>query len=75
MMRILKQRWVIAVLAVGATLLFITYVYPKIKKATAGKVPGTNTAGPQSSHWRPGAAKPEIPTGRPGVGIVELNPY
>ncbi|MBK8924264.1 MAG: hypothetical protein IPM81_22695 [Saprospirales bacterium] len=43
MMRILKQRWVIAVLAVGATLLFITYVYPKIKKATAGKVPGTNT--------------------------------
>ena len=44
MMRILKQRWVIAVLAVGATLLFITYVYPKIKKATAGKVPGTNTA-------------------------------
>ncbi len=35
MMRILKQRWVIAVLAVGATLLFITYVYPKIKKATS----------------------------------------
>jgi len=32
MMRILKQRWVIAVLAVGATLLFIRYVYPKIKK-------------------------------------------
>ena len=35
MIRILKQRWVIAVLAVGATLLFITYVYPKIKKATS----------------------------------------
>ena len=33
MIRILKQRWVIAVLAVGATLLFITYVYPKIKSA------------------------------------------
>ena len=36
MMRILKQRWVIAVLAVGATLLFITYVYPKIKKTAKG---------------------------------------
>lgn len=36
MMRFFKQRWVIAVLAVGATLLFITYVYPKIKKATSG---------------------------------------
>ena len=49
MMRFLKQRWVIAVLAVGATLLFITYVYPKIKKATAGKLPGptsTTTSNP-----------------------------
>ena len=35
MMRILKQRWVIAVLAVGATLLFIRYVYPNLKKAAA----------------------------------------
>jgi len=33
MMRFFKQRWVIAVLAVGATLLFIKYVYPRIKKS------------------------------------------
>lgn len=53
MMRILKQRWVIAVLAVGATLLFITYVYPKIKKATAGKVQGTNTTDPSPASGAP----------------------
>ncbi len=53
MMRILKQRWVIAVLAVGATLLFITYVYPKIKKAFAGKVPGTNTTDPSPATGAP----------------------
>jgi len=32
MIRFFKQRWVVAVLAVIATLLFIKYVYPKIKK-------------------------------------------
>lgn len=32
MTRFFKQRWVIAALAVAATLLFIKYVYPKLRK-------------------------------------------
>ncbi|MCB0534435.1 MAG: hypothetical protein KDD14_19700 [Saprospiraceae bacterium] len=32
MNRFFKQRWVIAALAVAATLLFIKYVYPKLRK-------------------------------------------
>ena len=46
MMRILKQRWVIAVLAVGATLLFIRYVYPKIKKVATTTSSASATSSP-----------------------------
>ena len=36
MMPFLKQRWVLVLLAVGGTLLFIYYLYPKLKKSAAG---------------------------------------
>lgn len=61
MMRFFKQRWVVALLAIGATLLFITYVLPKMKKtaatdpATSAPVTTTTTdsnAAPQSLRTR-----------------------
>ena len=54
MMHFLKQRWVIAVLAVGATLLFITYVYPKIKKTSA------STGGSTPANANPAANTPAV---------------
>ncbi len=49
MMRFFKQRWVIAALAVVATLLFIQYVYPKIKKASPGSSTPPANANPVAS--------------------------
>lgn len=47
MNRFFKQRWVIAALAVAATLLFIKYVYPKLRKTqTANQTTTPDTGAP-----------------------------
>ncbi len=46
MTRFLKQRWVLVALAVAATLLFIKFVYPKIRKMSPATVPQNDQGAP-----------------------------